>query len=428
MPPPMPNRHTTLDAFRDDDKDDDFADRLNRHSSSSRANTRDKEEALLSFGRNGAEKRDRSPSPVGPRVIPMVANLDWREDRKRRLGIHDRAKQLGSLTSMSSDSSKPQPSGDKSSQQSASRVERINDGEQVRGLQIRAKKTGGKAEPEVPSRSPSPPTTVEADAHQQQQHAAPPENADQAAIKALLAGEAVGSSSATRSQLVIPQLDEREVLQNDVDTRPDAPTLDDYAATPVDEFGAAMLRGMGWVEGQGGGRNGRGPQSAPEPKRRAALLGLGAKERTPLSQGNIKSSRPDRKYMPIIREASSRGSREVIQDDRSSNPRDDSRHSSRRRDRSESPRPRHERRRRSPEESSSRRHDHSRSTSHRNSSAERYSERSRHEPSDRSSRHDRDHHQRRRDDRDDRRRNSHRDPRRGEVRDRDRHSGRERRY
>ncbi|KAH0423995.1 hypothetical protein KCU90_g8562, partial [Aureobasidium melanogenum] len=57
---------------------------------------------------------------------------------------------------------------------------------------------------------------------------------------------------------------------------PPAPSLSDYAAVPVEEYGAAMLRGMGW----------KGPTTTSQPKptkkgqlppaKRPALLGIGA--------------------------------------------------------------------------------------------------------------------------------------------------------
>ena len=43
--------------------------------------------------------------------------------------------------------------------------------------------------------------------------------------------------------------------RHDVSLRPDEATLEDYEKVPVDQFGAALLRGMGWKEGQGIGRN-----------------------------------------------------------------------------------------------------------------------------------------------------------------------------
>jgi hypothetical protein len=77
--------------------------------------------------------------------------------------------------------------------------------------------------------------------------------------------------------LVIPLHNEEELFVNDVRNAPDAPSLDAYEATPIEGFGAALLRGMGWKDGEAIGRNGN-PTKPPEVKRRPALLGIGAKE------------------------------------------------------------------------------------------------------------------------------------------------------
>lgn len=37
-----------------------------------------------------------------------------------------------------------------------------------------------------------------------------------------------------------------EAFQKNLDELPDEASLDDYANVPVEEFGAALLRGMGW--------------------------------------------------------------------------------------------------------------------------------------------------------------------------------------
>ena len=80
------------------------------------------------------------------------------------------------------------------------------------------------------------------------------------------------------STLTIPAVTEEEALERDVQYAPDAPTLAEYAAVPVEEFGAAMLRGMGWKEGQGiGNQKGQKTVKAKIPERRPALLGIGAK-------------------------------------------------------------------------------------------------------------------------------------------------------
>ena len=118
--------------------------------------------------------------------------------------------------------------------------------------------------------------------------------ADEEAMEALLGGE-------KKSTLQIPAIEtdrpnnydasepayddyqnEDDRFKADVASRPDVASLDDYAAVPVEEFGAAMLRGMGWKEGEAVGKRRAGAPAAPSksrnPERRPALLGIGAKE------------------------------------------------------------------------------------------------------------------------------------------------------
>lgn len=113
--------------------------------------------------------------------------------------------------------------------------------------------------------------------------------------------------------LVIPALKNRdwrvpedEALGPDVKRLPDSSTLDDYTDMPVSEFGAAMLRGMGWTEGGKGKTNIQPwlPQSRP------ALLGIGAKEREVFDDGNKKKllGKPDKKYIPVIKKERLAGS------------------------------------------------------------------------------------------------------------------------
>ncbi|KAG1146608.1 hypothetical protein G6F37_004566 [Rhizopus arrhizus] len=77
---------------------------------------------------------------------------------------------------------------------------------------------------------------------------------------------------------VIPA-NETIAFRDDVQSRPEEATMEDYENIPVDEFGAALLRGLGWSEGEGIGRNRKStPAPPPTPvKQREALLGLGAK-------------------------------------------------------------------------------------------------------------------------------------------------------
>lgn len=79
--------------------------------------------------------------------------------------------------------------------------------------------------------------------------------------------------------------DESTTFRTDVQSRPESATLDQYNAIPVEEFGAALLRGMGWKDGQSIGRGNYGSSAnankANEPRvppRRAGFLGIGAKD------------------------------------------------------------------------------------------------------------------------------------------------------
>jgi len=96
--------------------------------------------------------------------------------------------------------------------------------------------------------------------------------ADELAMDALL-GEK------TEMGLTIPAATEDEVYKDDYTTAPDMATLEEYDKVPVEQFGAAMLRGMGWKEGMGIGMN-EGKKAAKDkvPERRPALLGIGAKQ------------------------------------------------------------------------------------------------------------------------------------------------------
>ncbi|KAJ5542498.1 hypothetical protein N7461_008501 [Penicillium sp. DV-2018c] len=81
------------------------------------------------------------------------------------------------------------------------------------------------------------------------------------------------------------QHSELNSYRNDVASRPDPATLDAYNAIPVEEFGAALLRGMGWKDGQSIGRGNYSNATAAErankpriPERRPGFLGIGAKD------------------------------------------------------------------------------------------------------------------------------------------------------
>jgi len=62
----------------------------------------------------------------------------------------------------------------------------------------------------------------------------------------------------------------------DVTLRPAEPTLDDYERVPIEEFGLALLRGMGWKKGEGIGLRNKTVVEMKEPELRPRGLGLGA--------------------------------------------------------------------------------------------------------------------------------------------------------
>jgi G patch domain/KOW motif-containing protein len=69
---------------------------------------------------------------------------------------------------------------------------------------------------------------------------------------------------------------ELQAFKEDVEDLPEQATLDDYESMPIADFGAAMLRGMGWEEGKPVGRNSKGLVAAVEFVPRPGRLGLGA--------------------------------------------------------------------------------------------------------------------------------------------------------
>ncbi|KAF1973966.1 hypothetical protein BU23DRAFT_553638 [Bimuria novae-zelandiae CBS 107.79] len=93
------------------------------------------------------------------------------------------------------------------------------------------------------------------------------ERLQQEAVDALVRGKSANDA-------VIPVVSEEETLRNDLRDAPDAPTLAAYEATPIEGFGAALLRGMGWKGDEAPGSEKKAPK---EIKRRPALLGIGAK-------------------------------------------------------------------------------------------------------------------------------------------------------
>jgi len=85
---------------------------------------------------------------------------------------------------------------------------------------------------------------------------------------------------------IIPGLsditDEQEKLRFDVASRPGEISIEAYENIPVEEFGMAMVLGMGYEEGKPIGKNGRGLTQPIEYIPRHHRTGLGAEPKMPL--------------------------------------------------------------------------------------------------------------------------------------------------
>ncbi|CAG7818174.1 unnamed protein product [Allacma fusca] len=120
----------------------------------------------------------------------------------------------------------------------------------------------------------------------------PEELLEKQALKELLATETVvslrhdeagNSSPSETTSFEIPLLLQNKIPGGfeqddnmDVSLRPEQSTLEDYDEFPVEHFGMAMLRGMGWKETEGIGRTNKGVIMLQEPMLRPKGLGLGA--------------------------------------------------------------------------------------------------------------------------------------------------------
>jgi hypothetical protein len=190
----------------------------------------------------GAVDANGRKEKEGPRIIPALPNRDWRAEVRRKQLAKAPHQQAQNATFDESKMEEPK---------------------MQYGLTILKKdeaQEDGAAEAEA-----SEPMEVEQDNLTEEQRL------EKKALDALMTGKSADSD------LVIPVQTEEEALLNDLQNAPDAPTLEAYEATPIEGFGAALLRGMGWKDGDAIGKNGAAAKPR-EVKRRPALLGIGAKE------------------------------------------------------------------------------------------------------------------------------------------------------
>ncbi|KAI8992282.1 DExH-box splicing factor binding site-domain-containing protein [Pilobolus umbonatus] len=186
-----------------------------------------------------------------PLKIAPLANTDWRN--KKNIYIPETAKQP-----------------------SIAAVD-VQQKEQHFGLQIQTKKTVESVEQAQVTETTT--TVIEEVQVQREDEKVQPQTLEERAVEAIIKDAMGVEEEKEEGPKKVIVMDETTAFRNDIEDRPDETTMDDYENVPVEEFGAALLRGLGWNEGEGIGRN-RKNEKAPvltPVKQREALLGLGAK-------------------------------------------------------------------------------------------------------------------------------------------------------
>ncbi|KFH43234.1 Pre-mRNA-splicing factor-like protein [Hapsidospora chrysogenum ATCC 11550] len=234
----------------DDDDDDDQDDGHGRH------------EAITAFGADGAETegRARKRDDEGKRqyVIARQPNQDWRAELKKN--------RRGGRNLLPEEAQRAQ-NGQDAETAPADQDSGIKWGLTVKKKEEIREEPDVKMEEEDDTR-PDVTKHPAADLKREQEDdlkPAPQRSADDEAMDALL-----GRKQTSAKPTVIPS--EIDAYRRDIQAAGADSTLDDYEAMPVEEFGAALLRGMGWD-----GKK-RGTTRHREVKRRPNGLGLGAKE------------------------------------------------------------------------------------------------------------------------------------------------------
>ncbi|KAG1740238.1 DExH-box splicing factor binding site-domain-containing protein [Suillus paluster] len=301
---PLTGSPRTFSSREDSDDDEEsgivFVDgiRPDEPDSSDDEDERLEDELITSFNKFGAqrvnEKKPKPKAPTGPLIIPSKSNPDWREAaRKRRAGA----------TRFIPESAKASTGADGSVGGLGTR-DTINSGPELSGIQLANKKV----RVGTSTTSTDEETTMTVDAEDVQIEIVE-ETEDQKALRALLAGD---MDSAPQIDTIPVPPSETDALQQDVAALPDVATAEDYARVPITAFGAAMLRGMGWVDGGVVTSSERAKKNALVepylPKSRPALLGIGAKEQEVLDDGSKKKKRrgDEKRYIPLVKKESSR--------------------------------------------------------------------------------------------------------------------------
>ncbi|KAK9478225.1 DExH-box splicing factor binding site-domain-containing protein [Lipomyces japonicus] len=207
-------------------------------------------EAITGFDNSGAVS-DHNPDQQAetlPLVIPAVQNRNWIEEvqKKRSRQIY---KPVGQVI-------------DDERNRQADEQERKSVQDRTYGLTTFANKQVDQVNEEPTITTTIVTSTINSASSQTSGSKIKTTTADEQEISKLISEFQDNQDLHLNSTLVLPlaqsssrQITEDEAYSEDVKTRPEEPSLEDYEAVPVEEFGYALLRGMGWKEGEGIGRN-----------------------------------------------------------------------------------------------------------------------------------------------------------------------------
>ncbi|KAK2024866.1 pre-mRNA-splicing factor SPP2 [Colletotrichum zoysiae] len=233
---------------------------------------RGRHEEITEFG--GESKQREKPREL---VIDKQRNRDWKSELRARRG----GKNL-----LPAEVQAQQRQQENAAKLQSEREPADADKEMQWGLTVKKHKTSEEdaAEPVEDTKTGQPKEEEEEDRSQEKKV---PRSADEEAMDALL-----GKKQREEEEVVI-HATEQDAYLSDIKHVGEDSTLADYEAIPDGEFGAALLRGMGW-DGKL-----RGPKKKQPTERRQNQLGLGAKKlegAEDLGQWNYggkkKSSRP----------------------------------------------------------------------------------------------------------------------------------------
>ncbi|KAI0341328.1 hypothetical protein BDW22DRAFT_1358817 [Trametopsis cervina] len=242
------------------------------------------DELVTGFDQFGVQRLHEKKKPQGPLVIPALKNKDWRELARKRKNLYvppSAAAETGADGSVGGLGTK----------------DTINSGPQLSGIQQRKRVKVEEDAMQIEVEETIAAAVAESVPKEE-------ETEDQKAIRALIAN-ASGEDGGLNGPVVdiIPAATEDDAYRQDVEELPEPATLDDYERVPVSQFGAALLRGMGWKEGTAASRKGKGPVEPWLPTARPALLGIGAKEKEVFDDGSQRKKKTfvDKRYIPVIK-------------------------------------------------------------------------------------------------------------------------------